>query len=105
MLKFAIQANVAQTADKLLAMSSDNLPFKKKMSSDNFIWIRSFKLSMNENPFVTVSLEFLFLLPNQSHVTSLMAWFCFQVNYCYILKQLDHDHGKTGVQFSFSSPL
>ncbi|RZC63653.1 hypothetical protein C5167_025408 [Papaver somniferum] len=28
-----------------------------------------------------------------------------EVNYCYILKQLEHDHGKTGVQFSFSSPI
>ncbi|CAL5366370.1 unnamed protein product [Camellia sinensis] len=27
------------------------------------------------------------------------------VNYCYILKQLEHDRGKTGVQFSFSSPV
>uniref|UniRef100_A0A452ZBZ7 Bacterial surface antigen (D15) domain-containing protein n=1 Tax=Aegilops tauschii subsp. strangulata TaxID=200361 RepID=A0A452ZBZ7_AEGTS len=28
----------------------------------------------------------------------------FQVNYCYILKQSQHDSGKTGIQFSFSSP-
>ncbi|OVA02768.1 Bacterial surface antigen (D15) [Macleaya cordata] len=31
--------------------------------------------------------------------------FRMEVNYCYILKQLEHDRGKTGVQFSFSSPL
>ncbi|KAJ4953012.1 hypothetical protein NE237_029844 [Protea cynaroides] len=31
--------------------------------------------------------------------------FRMEVNYCYILKQFEHDHGKTGVQFSFSSPL
>uniref|UniRef100_A0A5B7AU16 POTRA domain-containing protein n=1 Tax=Davidia involucrata TaxID=16924 RepID=A0A5B7AU16_DAVIN len=31
--------------------------------------------------------------------------FRMEVNYCYILKQLEHDCGKTGVQFSFSSPL
>ncbi|KAI8540130.1 hypothetical protein RHMOL_Rhmol09G0238200 [Rhododendron molle] len=31
--------------------------------------------------------------------------FRLEVNYCYILKQLEHDRGKTGVQFSFSSPL
>ncbi|XAR71906.1 hypothetical protein NMG60_11018359 [Bertholletia excelsa] len=31
--------------------------------------------------------------------------FRMEVNYCYILKQLGHDRGKTGVQFSFSSPL
>lgn len=31
--------------------------------------------------------------------------FRMEVNYCYILKQLDNDRGKTGVQFSFSSPL
>ncbi|XP_026415724.1 sorting and assembly machinery component 50 homolog A-like [Papaver somniferum] len=30
--------------------------------------------------------------------------FRMEVNYCYILKQLEHDRGKTGVQFSFSSP-
>ncbi|RRT47891.1 hypothetical protein B296_00038551 [Ensete ventricosum] len=29
--------------------------------------------------------------------------FCLQINYCYILKQLQHDHGKTGIQFSFST--
>ncbi|KAL6619077.1 hypothetical protein ACP70R_034216 [Stipagrostis hirtigluma subsp. patula] len=28
-----------------------------------------------------------------------------EVNYCYILKQAEHDCGKTGIQFSFSSPL
>uniref|UniRef100_A0ACD5T9R7 Uncharacterized protein n=1 Tax=Avena sativa TaxID=4498 RepID=A0ACD5T9R7_AVESA len=27
-----------------------------------------------------------------------------EVNYCYILKQAQHDSGKTGIQFSFSSP-
>ncbi|KAL7184266.1 hypothetical protein ACSBR2_026424 [Camellia fascicularis] len=31
--------------------------------------------------------------------------FRMEVNYCYILKQLEHDRGKTGMQFSFSSPL
>ncbi|KAK9283362.1 hypothetical protein L1049_011604 [Liquidambar formosana] len=31
--------------------------------------------------------------------------FRMEVNYCYILKQFDHDRGKSGVQFSFSSPL
>ncbi|GFY83487.1 outer membrane OMP85 family protein [Actinidia rufa] len=31
--------------------------------------------------------------------------FRMEVNYCYILKQLEHDRGKTGVQFSFSSSL
>ncbi|CAK9173521.1 unnamed protein product [Ilex paraguariensis] len=31
--------------------------------------------------------------------------FRMEVNYCYILKQHEHDRGKTGVQFSFSSPL
>lgn len=31
--------------------------------------------------------------------------FRMEVNYCYVLKQLEHDRGKTGVQFSFSSPL
>lgn len=31
--------------------------------------------------------------------------FRMEVNYCYILKQLEHDRGKTGVQFIFSSPL
>lgn len=29
--------------------------------------------------------------------------FRMEVNYCYILKQQEHDRGKTGVQFSFSS--
>ncbi|KAK9700003.1 hypothetical protein RND81_08G210300 [Saponaria officinalis] len=28
-----------------------------------------------------------------------------EVNYCHIVRQFEHDHGKTGVQFSFSSPL
>ncbi|XP_052155333.1 uncharacterized protein LOC127773317 [Oryza glaberrima] len=28
-----------------------------------------------------------------------------EVNYCYILKQAEHDSGRTGIQFSFSSPL
>ncbi|XP_068648146.1 uncharacterized protein [Aristolochia californica] len=28
-----------------------------------------------------------------------------EINYCYILKQLDHDQGKTGIQFNFSSPF
>ncbi|RLN29796.1 hypothetical protein C2845_PM05G34970 [Panicum miliaceum] len=28
-----------------------------------------------------------------------------EVNYCYILKQAEHDSGKTGIQFSFSSPM
>lgn len=31
--------------------------------------------------------------------------FRMEVNYCYILKKQEHDRGKTGVQFSFSSPL
>ncbi|XP_057510068.1 uncharacterized protein LOC130792556 [Actinidia eriantha] len=31
--------------------------------------------------------------------------FRMEVNYCYILKQLEHDQGKTGIQFSFSSSL
>ncbi|KAM7491895.1 hypothetical protein LguiA_034816 [Lonicera macranthoides] len=31
--------------------------------------------------------------------------FRMEVNYCYILKQHEHDLGKTGLQFSFSSPL
>ncbi|XP_010693075.2 uncharacterized protein LOC104906064 [Beta vulgaris subsp. vulgaris] len=31
--------------------------------------------------------------------------FRMEVNYCHIVRQFDHDHGKTGVQFSFSSPL
>ncbi|XP_047321940.1 sorting and assembly machinery component 50 homolog [Impatiens glandulifera] len=31
--------------------------------------------------------------------------FRMEVNYCYVLKQLEHDRGKTGVQFSFSAPL
>lgn len=31
--------------------------------------------------------------------------FRMEVNYCYILKQHEHDRAKTGVQFSFSSPL
>jgi len=30
--------------------------------------------------------------------------FRIEMNYCYILKQLDHDKGKTGIQFNFSSP-
>lgn len=30
--------------------------------------------------------------------------FLFQINYCYILKQLQHDNAKTGIQFNFSSP-
>ncbi|CAO2177693.1 unnamed protein product [Urochloa humidicola] len=29
----------------------------------------------------------------------------FRINYCYILKQFEHDRGKTGIQFSFSSPM
>ncbi|XP_078435588.1 uncharacterized protein LOC144706483 [Wolffia australiana] len=28
-----------------------------------------------------------------------------EINYCRVLKQTEHDHGKSGVQFSFSSPL
>ncbi|TVU19816.1 hypothetical protein EJB05_35988 [Eragrostis curvula] len=28
-----------------------------------------------------------------------------EMNYCYILKQAEHDSGKTGFQFSFSSPM
>jgi len=33
-----------------------------------------------------------------------LTWFSalFQMNYCYILKQFDHDKGKAGVQFNFS---
>ncbi|PIN21796.1 putative cell surface protein [Handroanthus impetiginosus] len=31
--------------------------------------------------------------------------FRMEVNYCYILKQQEHDQGKTGLHFSFSSPL
>nr|XP_043612320.1 sorting and assembly machinery component 50 homolog B-like [Erigeron canadensis] len=31
--------------------------------------------------------------------------FRMEINYCYILKQHEHDRAKTGVQFSFSSPL
>ncbi|GAA0142900.1 hypothetical protein LIER_03698 [Lithospermum erythrorhizon] len=30
--------------------------------------------------------------------------FRMEVNYCYILKQQEHDRGKTGLQFSFSPP-
>ncbi|GER46622.1 outer membrane OMP85 family protein [Striga asiatica] len=30
--------------------------------------------------------------------------FRMEVNYCHILKQLGHDHGKSGIQFSFSFP-
>ncbi|KAJ3669038.1 hypothetical protein LUZ60_010988 [Juncus effusus] len=28
-----------------------------------------------------------------------------EVNYCYVLRQFEHDRGKTGIQFSFSSPF
>ncbi|XP_021769219.1 sorting and assembly machinery component 50 homolog [Chenopodium quinoa] len=28
-----------------------------------------------------------------------------EVNYCHVVKQFEHDHGKTGVQFCFSSPF
>uniref|UniRef100_A0A0A9GEY2 Bacterial surface antigen (D15) domain-containing protein n=1 Tax=Arundo donax TaxID=35708 RepID=A0A0A9GEY2_ARUDO len=28
-----------------------------------------------------------------------------EVNYCYIIKQAEHDNGKTGIQFSFSSSM
>ncbi|KAK9059707.1 hypothetical protein SSX86_020411 [Deinandra increscens subsp. villosa] len=31
--------------------------------------------------------------------------FRMEVNYCYILRQHEHDRAKTGVQFSFSSPM
>ncbi|GAB4831969.1 hypothetical protein Ancab_005986 [Ancistrocladus abbreviatus] len=31
--------------------------------------------------------------------------FRMEVNYCHILRQFEHDGGKTGIQFSFSSPL
>ncbi|KAG9453588.1 hypothetical protein H6P81_006492 [Aristolochia fimbriata] len=31
--------------------------------------------------------------------------FRIEINYCYILKQLEHDQGKTGIQFNFSSPF
>ncbi|CAL9153804.1 unnamed protein product [Musa hybrid cultivar] len=31
-------------------------------------------------------------------------FFRMEINYCYILKQFQHDHGKTGIQFSFSTP-
>ncbi|KAK9742317.1 hypothetical protein RND81_03G163700 [Saponaria officinalis] len=31
--------------------------------------------------------------------------FRMEVNYCHIVKQFEHDHGKTGVQFSFSTPF
>ncbi|XP_076940763.1 uncharacterized protein LOC143610075 [Bidens hawaiensis] len=31
--------------------------------------------------------------------------FRMEVNYCYILRQHEHDRAKTGVQFSFSSPI
>ncbi|GAB4827623.1 hypothetical protein Ancab_034507 [Ancistrocladus abbreviatus] len=30
--------------------------------------------------------------------------FRMEVNYCHILRQFEHDRGKTGIQFSFSSP-
>ncbi|CAI9091757.1 OLC1v1026864C1 [Oldenlandia corymbosa var. corymbosa] len=30
--------------------------------------------------------------------------FRLEINYCHILKKMDHDRGRTGVQFSFSSP-
>lgn len=30
--------------------------------------------------------------------------FRMEINYCYILRQFEHDHGKTGIQFSFASP-
>eukprot|EP00262_Sarcandra_glabra_P000899 TRINITY_DN1093_c0_g1_i1.p1 TRINITY_DN1093_c0_g1~~TRINITY_DN1093_c0_g1_i1.p1 ORF type:complete len:171 (-),score=25.95 TRINITY_DN1093_c0_g1_i1:38-517(-) len=30
--------------------------------------------------------------------------FRMEINYCYILKQFEHDRGNTGMQFSFSSP-
>ncbi|KAH7672591.1 outer membrane protein insertion porin family protein [Dioscorea alata] len=30
--------------------------------------------------------------------------FRMEINYCYILKQFEHDQGKTGIQFNFSSP-
>ncbi|KAK3118194.1 hypothetical protein QOZ80_9BG0695540 [Eleusine coracana subsp. coracana] len=30
--------------------------------------------------------------------------FRIEINYCHILKQFDHDKGKTGIQFNFSSP-
>uniref|UniRef100_A0ACD5VLK8 Uncharacterized protein n=1 Tax=Avena sativa TaxID=4498 RepID=A0ACD5VLK8_AVESA len=31
--------------------------------------------------------------------------FRLEINYCYILKKCEHDCGKTGIQFSFSSPF
>ncbi|KAJ4796043.1 hypothetical protein LUZ62_047289 [Rhynchospora pubera] len=32
-------------------------------------------------------------------------FFRVEVNYCHVLKQFENDHGKNGIQFSFSSPL
>ena len=65
-----------------------------------------------------VEVCFLFLCPFQLLVSILVNRYlldCFetiiifsifiQVNYCYILKQAEHDSGKTGIQFSFSSPM
>lgn len=31
--------------------------------------------------------------------------FHMEVNYCHVVRQFEYDHGKTGVQFSFSAPL
>uniref|UniRef100_A0A0A9E200 Bacterial surface antigen (D15) domain-containing protein n=1 Tax=Arundo donax TaxID=35708 RepID=A0A0A9E200_ARUDO len=31
--------------------------------------------------------------------------FRLEINYCYILKKFEHNRGKTGIQFSFSSPM
>jgi outer membrane protein insertion porin family len=33
-----------------------------------------------------------------------MVFFLLQMNYCHILKQFDHDKGKSGIQFNFSRP-
>jgi outer membrane protein insertion porin family len=40
-----------------------------------------------------------------STASRLTCIFFIQVNYCRILKQAEHDSAKTGIQFSFSSPM
>lgn len=40
-----------------------------------------------------------------STASRLTSIFVIQVNYCRILKQAEHDSAKTGIQFSFSSPM
>ncbi|KAL8161046.1 hypothetical protein V2J09_012535 [Rumex salicifolius] len=89
---------------------SFDLPFKKMREAGIYgraIASAGSLTTLSENKFRDFSLQ-KFYQSVRSYVgfgvTIPTKLFKLEVNYCHILKESEHDKGKTGLQFSFSSP-